>query len=191
MSPIFEQLKMVDSLRSNKTEYVIVEPGKLYFDGLPYFVRLPVLYKYIVENYVLDFSTQRFSVAHLRRPGEQTALDKWIPVLGTNVNLGHLPVYSKPPETPLVNCETDCDDMLKVSISKVEIEQAVTIPFIVDGKTLGISFVAVPGKAEYWIKLSRIWFWVAQVDAQLGKDMPIGLSAQIVHAKSHRPEYLY
>lgn len=195
MSPIFEQIRMVDYLRSKKIEYVIVEPSKMTFDGFSYSVRLPILYNYVVENYVPGFSTQRFSVFRLRKPGEQIALDTWILILGSNVNLGHLPVYSMLPESSLVNCESDCDDMLKVSISKVEQEQLVTIPFIVNGKALGISFVAVPGKMEYWIKLNRIWFWAARVDgisvAELGQIMPENLSVQILHAKPHRPEYLY
>lgn len=195
MSPIFEQIKMVDYLRSKKIEYVIVEPSKMTFDGFSYFVRLPVLYNYVVSNYAPDFATQRFSVFRLRKPGEPIPLDAWIPILGDTVNLGHLPVYSMLPVSPSLNCESDCDDMLKVSISKVEQEQLVTVPFNLNGKTLGISFIAVPGKAEYWIKLNRIWFWVARADgvsvAQLGGIMPEGLSAQILHVKPRRPEHLY
>ncbi len=195
MSPIFEQIKMVDYLRLNKTEYVIVEPSKNYFDGFQYSVRLPVLYKYVVANYVPDFATQRFSVFRLRKPSEPASLDSWLSILGGDVNLGHLPVYSTPPESTMVNCESDCEDMLKVSISKAEQEHLVNIPFIMNGKELGISFIAVPGKVEYWIKLNRIWFWFAREGvasvAQLGNVLPEGLSAQILHAKPRRPEHLY
>lgn len=194
-SPIFEQIKMVDYLRSKKIEYVIVEPSKMFFDGISNFVRLPVLYNYVVANYVPDFATKRFSVFRLRKPGEQTSLDAWISILGETVNLGHLPVYSMPPESPLLNCESNCEEILKVTLNKTEQKQLVTIPFMVNGKTLSISFVAVPGKMEYWIKLNRIWFWAAQSDGvtlvQLRKSLPAGMDAQIFRSKLQRPERLY
>ena len=164
-------------------------------DGFPYSVRLPVLYNYVVSSYVPDFATQRFSVFRLRKPGEMIALTAWISIFGDDVNLGHLPRYSAPPESPLVKCESECDDLLKVTISKVEQEQHVSIPFIVNGKTVGISFVAVPGKMEYWINLNRIWFWTAWADGasmtQLEQIMPEGLSVQIIRAKKRSPEHLY
>lgn len=195
MSPIFEQIKMVDYLHSRKIEYVIVEPAKMFFDGFSYAVRLPVLYNYIVANYVPDFATQRFSIFRLRKPSEPTSLVAWTSVLDATVNLGHLPVYSAPPESSSLNCESDCEEILKVTINKTEQEHLVTIPFMVNGKTLGISFVAVPGKMEYWIKLNRIWFWAAQSDgvtlAQLGGILPAGTNAQIYRSKLQRPERLY
>ena len=195
MSPIFEQTKMVDYLRSEKIEYVIVEPNRISMDGFSYFVRLPVLYNYVVANYIPDFSMQQFSVFRMRKSGEPISFNAWISILGTNVDLGYLPVYSEPPTSTQTYCGSDCDDMLKVSIRKIEQDQRVTIPFTANGKALGISFVAVPGKVEYWIKLNRIWFWDAWAGgvslAPLAKSSSGDLSMQILHVKPCRAEHLY
>ncbi|MDC0986218.1 hypothetical protein OAS67_02875 [Alphaproteobacteria bacterium] len=195
LSPVFEQNKIVEYLHSKNIEYVIVEPAKSFIDGFAYSVRLPVLYSYVVANYVLDFSTPRFTVFRLRKPSERTSFDAWASILDDPVQLGHLPQNSVPPESYSLSCEFNCDDILKVTITRIEQEQPVTISIVVNGKARGISFVAVPEKTEYWINLNRIWFWAAKFDSvtavQIGKITQAGLSVQIFRLKQQRPEHLY
>jgi hypothetical protein len=195
MSPIFEQVKMVEYLRAKKVENVIIEPGKMYLDSVPNIVRLPLLYDYITGNYVPDFATSRFAVLRQRKQTDPPALDAWVSILGGDVNLGHLPTFSNAPAFPILNCLSDCEDVLRISATVREHEQTIAVPFRVAGRTLTVSFVAIPGKAEYWIKLSRIWFWAAQYDAawvaQLANVMPNGVRAEVFHAKLNSPEVLY
>jgi hypothetical protein len=158
LSPIFEQYKIINNLKKNQVQFIIIEPNKNYIDGFSYTVRLPLVYKYVAENYIFDFETSRFMVFRLKKSSEGSNLNEWVKALSKSMDFGFLLSHAKNPDQDDINCISNCEDYLKVSLPKNHKER-VNLTFLsLDGE-FNISFITQPEKNVYWLKLNNLWFY--------------------------------
>lgn len=157
LSPIFEQRRIINNLINNKIEYIIFDTNKSTIDGFSYAVRLPIVYEFIVKNYNPIFNSGRYYIFQLKNSKDKSDLSKWQLVLGSTVDLGYIPNYSKF-QINNKECELNCQYYLEINVN-VKNEMPISIPLTIKGKEFRINFIATPSRKVYIIEMSRIWFW--------------------------------
>jgi hypothetical protein len=168
-SPIEEQRHVVAWLESNHTKFVVWQPALAEFDGVPDDVRVPVIYDYIIRNYVPLRRAGDFEILRLKRPDEALDVRFWRDRLGNSIYLGHLPE-----EASLEGAEgcrgAACDPIVivRVPVKKTDMPgHRVSIGIRSGQDQFSILFDTNPAKREYNIDLNRVWFWRAS-------NLPIG-----------------
>jgi hypothetical protein len=160
MSPVFEQKKIVEFLKNNDITYIVIDPSKNSIDGFSYTVRLPELYKFAVKNYSIDKEFGKFYIAKKASNNQQINLDAWSKVIGSEVNLGYIPNYSKIiDELNSEKCIVECESILKVKIPTGNYDSNISIPVVVKGVKFTIKFSRKPELGIIYIPLDKIWFW--------------------------------
>src|SRR5262249_27365478 len=95
-APIQEQKRVLDLLKAAPPEVIVwrCEDGGV--DGVPPAVRDPLLYEYVIPNYVPIEGpwVGPFALLRRRKPEEPVAIDFWRERLGPVVHLGHIPRFS-------------------------------------------------------------------------------------------------
>jgi hypothetical protein len=160
MSPIGEQQHVLRWLHQNKPRFVIWYPSHDSYGGVPHAVRLPLIYQFVVENYrpVKAVGPYQILIASTEHPASDSLL--WEQLLGTKVDLGHIPELAKPSDyqTCLANAVESCQPLLVVhSTNATQPGKAVVTIDSVAGP-VQIAFDMTVGKHEYIIDLDRLWF---------------------------------
>jgi hypothetical protein len=159
-SPLTEQQHVLEWLRERRPRFVLWNPSKDVFDGVPHAVRLPLIYQFAVENYrhVRTVGPYHILMTVAERPGSDPHY--WMQQLGTNLDLGNIPRLAK--ASGYRNCpaagSTACAQVLFVHFSgAVPRGKAVAIIDSHSGP-FQLKFDLVPGAREYIIDIDRLWF---------------------------------
>ena len=197
-APIYEQRQVVKWLRTRAVPYVVFDPLSPSMDDFPKAVRTPLVYSYVVTEYVPVDRAGRFEIARRRREGDPIALAYWREKLGAELSVGQLPRlssfdrYSPCAHGPGVICQ----DFAEVTLAVAPVAPLlVNIPIIAGDLTFTVLMQAVPRVTKYHVSLDRAWFWTAATAAGLTprlatERLMTGVSAQIVE-RQPRPEILY
>ncbi len=142
-------------------------------DGVPYVIRDPLLFTYVIEKYapirlgrtVCPASNQscRLSdILTLRRHNEQIPIDYWISRLGSTVDLGFIPSYAKLPDKQSCSNGKDCVRYAVIRghpVNPVNSDQPIEMEISGRGKKYRVLMQARSGTDHYTIRLDRLWFW--------------------------------
>ncbi len=160
-SPLYEQKKLADWLIHRKPQYVVLDPQIAEFDEVPNYVRCPIVFETVIENYVPDRVIGRNEILRRIQPGEGIPFEYWRAKLGSEVNLGHLArVSSFARSQPCNPEESSCADFLEIRfVTKHPLRQAVSIPIEAGGMSFSLRIETVPFEDAYYVLLDRLWFW--------------------------------
>jgi hypothetical protein len=172
LSPIFEQQKIVNYLKKDQIEFIIIEPNKNYIDGFSYAVRLPLVYRYVAQNYIFDFETSRFMVFRLKKSSEIVDINNWKRALTNNVDLGFLIPYSKKPIAQYLDCFSECVEYLRISLPKLH-ENRLNLNFDSKYGNFKVLFDAKEGQNIFWLRLDRLWFYREDFKYHITSDQEI------------------
>jgi len=152
-SPFSVQKRIVDQLIVRKPENIIIDrrPETLDFDGTPSILRIPLIYKYIAENYRITHVSQNYSLAVLTK-GKARDYDGWSSVLGNSVDLGKIP---QSVSEPLMCTSSSCSTFLRMSKVKTPLKIGINC----DKSTFEISIPRLLGNQLHYFPIDRLWFW--------------------------------
>jgi hypothetical protein len=160
-SPADEQHRVLEWLQTRKPRFVLWDPSKNAFDRIPHTVRLPLLYRYVADNYGPAKVIGRYHIARLVSETGHVDPGYWSQQLGAAVDLGHIASLSNESDYPPCGRDNDlyCGDVLVVKYggrvtpgkAKVALESA--------AGQYAVVFDREPDDREYIINLEHLWFW--------------------------------
>jgi hypothetical protein len=153
---IAEQRAMLSDLRSRPPRYIIW--SKPFFqDGLPYDVRDPLVFSWMIQHYVpLKVSTAT-DILRRRRPGEAIPAAFWSSELGGGVDLEYIPSGSAAAQSPSCKGGADC---VRYALARGHGPAGSMVYLHVsgDGRSYPVSFRVRSGVGVYPVRLDRLWF---------------------------------
>lgn len=153
---IAEQRAMLSDLRRRPPRYVIW--SKPFFqDGVPYSVRDPLVFSWLIENYVPDNISAATDILRRRRPLEPIPAAFWSSQLGGGVDLEYIPSASDATESPRCSRGPGCVRYALVS-GHGAAGSEVYVQVSGRGHTYPVSFRVRSGVLVYPIRLDRLWF---------------------------------
>jgi hypothetical protein len=157
-SPLSEQRKVLEWLREKRPKFVIWQAGVLSFDEVPHVVRLPLIYRYVVDHYRFVKAIGPYHVLAGRPAGQAIDLESWRAVLGERLDLGHVPGLSQ--MSDYEGCAGDrvrCDPVLVIRYAAAPDCRKLTIHI----NTFRVELDVDPADRDYVVNLDRLWFWSA------------------------------
>ena len=160
-SPVAEQQRMLGELEEIDPQ-LMVWRRDFFWDGVPYNVRSPIVFANAIKGFVPLSRDVTTDVLRPREPGEPIPLRYWRERLGTTVELGYIPSYSRADDAP--KCETlgsdrGCAPYALVESSSPDPGETVTLDVRGDAGSFEVTFRAREGVDEYPVRLDRLWFW--------------------------------
>jgi hypothetical protein len=157
-SPIAEQQAMVDVLRKRQTPYVIWRRDYL-VDGVPYNVRDPLVFAWMVENYVPVRVFPTVTILRRRRTGEAIPAGFWRQELGGTEDLGYIPSFSTAASSSPCAGGSGC--VPYVLLRGLSAHPGTGLAFVIhgNGQSYGVLMRSRGGVATYAVRLDRLWFW--------------------------------
>jgi hypothetical protein len=153
---ISEQRAMLSDLRNRPPWYVIW--SKPFFqDGLPYNVRDPLLYDWLINNYVPYRVSSATDILRRRRPGEPIPANFWSSQLGGGVDLEYIPSASGAAQASPCRGGPGC---VRYALVRGHGAPGTMVYVHVSGggHTYPFSFKVRKGVSVYPVRLDRLWF---------------------------------
>ena len=155
-SPLSEQQRMLDWFRSKRPRFVIWSTDALAFDGVPHMVRLPLIYRYVVEHYGFVRAFGPYHILMELPPDQAPDLGYFRRVLSSCIDLGSIPGRSRSSEYAACNGDTSrCDAVLVVKYRSRPARRKLSV----SAGEFQIQFDVKPSEREYVVNLNRLWFW--------------------------------
>lgn len=180
MSPMSAQMNTVGWLKRKRPDWVVWRPSFELMDNVPNTVRVPLVYEYIVKNYVPFERIGDFNILE-RRHGSDGRIDFafWANQLGRSLELGAVPSVSG--LRAAHTCDSNsCLNALKIKTSNPIEGKKVEIPIGVAAQNFLINFVEQRDVYDYYINLDHVWFYNAAVRAGLTPSIGISANATLV-----------
>lgn len=181
-SPLESQRRAIDWLEEYRPRFVVVDRLETTFDGVPHQVRIPLVYRYVVENYVLDRSVGTFDVLRLRLPAEPVGHKYWASALTTELDLGHVPNVSSYGELEPCGAGTanDCGKFLRLHAPSKDASGLVQTRVRFGIETVNVKFTADGDRNVYTLPLARTWPWALSQQPELVGQPTAGWRAELV-----------
>jgi hypothetical protein len=162
LSDVRDQHDVVAWLQKTNPEIVVWNTDQLSFDGVPNNVRVPLIFRYVFNNYRVFKEIGGFSF--LRRTEPFTVdLEPLLRRLGDRVDLGGIPALSAIGSAPVCDPLSPpdiCRPILRItSKAAPQGPSMVSIPVEIGERTFAVMLRTIEGKSEYVIRLDRLWFW--------------------------------
>jgi len=180
-APVSEQDAMLQALARRHPQYVIWRRD-VYIDGVPYDVRDPLIFSWMIRNYV---PVQHFPTVDIlgRRPsGGPPVTAFWTRELGTTVQLGYIPSFSSAASAPRCGGGPGCVPYVlmrgtrRVPMLRVKLSGG--------GASYTVVFNSRAGVAGYPIRADRLWFWPLLRGPAKVVSLTRGYTAHIVRLRS-------
>lgn len=157
-SPIAEQQAMLRILERRRPPYVIWS-RKFLVDDVPYVVRDPLIFSWMVDNYVPIRTFPDSVILRRRRSDEAIPAGFWRGALGGTEDLGYIPSFSTVEETQPCSGGTGCVPYVEFHGPARAAGSA--LAFVVTGnhRAYGVLMRARAGVSTYPVRLDRLWFW--------------------------------
>jgi hypothetical protein len=153
---IAEERAMLSDLRARPPWYVIW--SKSFFqDGVPYNVRDPLIFSWLIDNYVPYRVSPATDILRRRRPGEAIPAAFWSSQLGDDVDLEYIPSGSDAAQAPRCSGGLGC---VRYAIVRGHAAPGsmVNVHVSGDGHSYPFSFRVRGGVSVYPVRLDRLWF---------------------------------
>ena len=157
-SPLAEQRAMVRLLEHRRPAFVIWRRD-FSQDGVPYQVRDPIVFDWMVMNYVPVRPFPNVDMLRRRLPGEPPAAGFWRSRLGAAEDLGYIPSFSDAASSPSCSAGPGCVRYSLMHGHAAGEGAAVSFAVSGNGATYTVTFRTRGGVEDYPMRLDRLWFW--------------------------------
>lgn len=156
-APIPEQREMLRRLERSRPAYVIWRED-FSWDGVPYWVRDPLIFTWMVANYEPVRLFGPVDVLRRRRAGELPASAFWRSRLAASEDLGYIPSLSAAGSARSCTGGPGCVQYALVTGSA---RNGVTVTFRVESgsDTYSVAMRTRASAHESLVRLDRLWFW--------------------------------
>lgn len=190
-SPISDQHRVVDWLRSKRPKVVVFDETTSTFDGIPSVVRIPLVYQAVIRMYQPVEHAGDYEVLALRTRGTAVASSFWATQLGATVDLGYVPDATPVPARAQTTPGPGLSPFLVVRRTAVSTGPAqVAVPVRFGGSTFVVRFEASANRTSVRIPLARIWAWALSQHPTLAPGTTSGWQSSIDYAPLS-PNQLY
>jgi hypothetical protein len=176
-----DQEVVVDRLKAQDPEFVL---WRFDFaqDGVPQYVRDPIIFRYVVDNYVPVTATQYGDVLRKRR-GKPVDPDYWVSRLTRTESVGFVPASSTAEDADECSGGTGCNPYV---ILKGDPKGKRFTSFRISGhgRTFRVTVATRPEAKEYPVRLDRLWFWSVVGPAATVRALRPGWKAERVNLKT-------
>jgi len=162
-SPLREQQRVIDDLADDPPDVVVFDPRDTEFDAVASELRLPLIYRWVVERYTMHSSVGPYELLTPRNPDQEIDWSYWRQLLGTTLDLGRLPAATTAAGAP---CDLDkdaarghCLAYLTLEVKPVDAVVTRTITLSGPSGFFRLSFTQQPDDRKLTIPLGRMWFW--------------------------------
>jgi len=159
-SPLEEQQRVVQWLQERKPRFVIWNPTKSSFDSVPHTVRLPLIFRFVVENYRPVKTVDPYQILIATQEHAEGDAAFWRQYLGTRLDMGHVPRLTKasgyrdcPGENP-----SSCEPVLYIRFPSKPAPGKVVLTVDSPSGPFEVAFNIVADTRECIIDLDRLWF---------------------------------
>lgn len=156
-APIDQQEQMISILQRRRPAYVIWRKDFV-IDFVPYDVRDPLVFRWMIENYVPVRQGATVDILRRRRPGEAIPTAFWTSQLGGSENLQYIPSFSKAASASTCSGGSDCVEYALVQGHPRRGLAGVGMVVSGDGHEFGVTLSLRLGVEEYPVRLDRLWF---------------------------------
>jgi len=161
-SPLREQRRVIEELDRDPPDVVVFDPRDIEFDGVPGVLRLPLIYRWVVERYSPTTSMGSYELLIQRGSAQDIDWAFWRETLGTTLDLGRLPAATTAAGAPCDLEEANsehCLAYLSLDVEAVDAAVARTITLSGPSGFFRLKFVQQPGDRRLEVPLGRMWFW--------------------------------
>ena len=168
-APAFQQREMIERLERMKPTYLVWDRDSYAVDGVPYIVRDPLIFTYVIDNYVpVQFGKRNCpptlpscgaaDILKRRDPSQKIPFDYWLRRFGRQVDLGFVPVYADPPGK---RCDGGGPCASYAVVRGHASFKGEQVQLVVSGRrgAFGVLMRVRPGAGSYTVRLDRLWFW--------------------------------
>lgn len=183
------QNQFTDWIKKENIDVVIWDYTDREFDEVPFIVKNPIVFKYIIENYVFDSEYGNFQF--LVRKNVEKPIDStyWFKRIGTTLNLGYLGANAS--VKYLTECAVDesrtCKDFIEIPVDSGH-PKDIELKGTFGGSEILLKLKSTHNSSLLTVSTDRIWFWNI-VGAKNGRFF-INSDYRIVRKQQTR-EFLY
>lgn len=170
-SSVKSQQRNLQWLNDNKPKYVLFNPDFTSFDGVPNVVRVPLLYKYVFENYKFETMLGKYHLL-VRKEGlesnaSQADWDYFYKSFIGEVDFGSALNRIGAPGLQDCAAESMCITYLEVDATDLPKRQSIEVLQKALNREFKIKFQLLPGVKRVYIPLSRLWWMNDEILAKL------------------------
>jgi hypothetical protein len=161
-SDVRDQMDIVQWLETERPSIVVWNSKILAFDGVPNVVRVPLIFRSVMNHYRKVKDADGFWLL-VRDDSLVFEPALWYGALGREVNLGALPSESSIGQYPLCGLgalDTQCRAVIRIARQGRQLQSATSLAIsILQGESEhGVDFTALSSRSEFFIRLDRLWF---------------------------------
>ena len=157
-APISDQHLMLRLLNRRQPPFMIWQETVTQ-DGIPYYVRNPLLFTWMVAHYVPAGAYPSVDILQRRASGKRIATAFWRSRLGAIEDLGYIPSYSTAASSRPCSGGSGCVSYALVKRRGNEMNAVAQVAVVDRGLTYRIVLHARSGVDSYPVRLDRLWFW--------------------------------
>jgi hypothetical protein len=157
-SPLRQQEEVLGLLAADPPSVVVVDRRDLLFDLVPNVVRVPLLYRWVVERYRPASSIGPFDLL-VERGQAPVDWAYWREVLGTTLDLRRLPAAAGHSGAGPCPAAGPCVTYATARLDAVGEPTTRTLAVEGPSGTYTVTFEQWPGEDELHVPLGRLWFW--------------------------------
>ena len=157
-SPKAEQRAVIGALQRMAPAHLVWRRD-VEIDGVPYPVRVPLVFAYAIEHYVPERLGNPSDLLRPRRRGEAPALAFWRARLGESVDLGAIPSYSRGAQARACDAGPGCVPYAAVTGTPAKDGERPVVDVRAGRRHFKIALNGYAGVERYSVRLDRLWFW--------------------------------
>jgi len=180
-APISEQDAMLKALAGEHPAYVIWRRD-YFVDGVLYDIRDPLIFAWMIRNYVPIQEFPTVDILRRRGPGEAVPAAFWAGQLGTTEQLGYIPSLSSAAGSPRCAGGPGCVPYILVRGSSPV--PVLRFQIIADGASYTVELNSRSGVVNYPVRADRLWFWPLVGAAPKVVSITRGYTARLVGLRS-------
>jgi hypothetical protein len=181
-SRISDQTYVLDELHARRPPYLIWARTFVQ-DGVPYNIRTPLLYTWMVRNFVPVRSFSTADVLRRRAPGEAIPVSYWTTQFGSTIDLGYIPSLSGAATAPPCRQGPGCTEYA-LARGRAKPGTIVTLDVTGNDHTLRVAFAVRSGVSTYPVRLDRLWFSPIVGASPVVRSMTPGFTASTQRLRS-------
>lgn len=158
---IILQTKLLNWMQEKNIEVILWDWKIKTFDGVPFLVKNPDLFKYVIRNF--EFDKQLGEFHFLKRKNNVSSIDfeYWVKHLGQAVDFGFL--AANPSRKYLVDCppltsQSDCSEFIQIKVSS-DMASKIELRGQLFSSDLTVKLGVIKGVDELLLPTRSIWFW--------------------------------
>jgi hypothetical protein len=196
-TPIYEQQKILDWFHGKDPRFVIwgTDPAAQSFDFVPHVVRLPLIYKYVVDHYRFLRAVGNYHILVKRTESDAPDVAYWRRMLGARLDLGHIPGRARSSEyAACAGQQAACDTVMTVRYPRPRRVPRGKLEVTVESSgndAFRIELDVAPGEREYVVNLNRVWFWGLVAGAGPRVTVEDDLAETVIELRRERGVVLY